>query len=388
MIRLLILHLIVFSVNSIISLRKLHDKRARCLDGSVSGYYLEKAVDPSTELKWVLYLNGGGECDTKEGCYSHLQSELGSSDYFKSNYSDSSSWYFASGYCPFNPNFCTWNHVNVPYCSQDLHSGTRKEATAETWDLFFAGHLIIESILDELDHMGLEKATDIILTGVSAGGLGTYMNIDYIKDRYPNARVTAATIAGYYFYATYYEGTNHTNPEDNIADFTADGMVNLYELHQSYVDESCAKAMKSSNIHPSACMMANYSLPYLKSDIFAVQSLTDKVVLTGHDCLPDDYKMEQEEQDFMKLWYQNMSIALQPVLENSSQSTLDIRTGAFAAACYIHGEFSHDQPLIDGMSYIQAFSSFYYYSTESDESSYKLTDDCGIMCNPTCPPTT
>ena len=283
MIRLLILHLIVFSVDSIIPLRKLHEKRARCLDGSVSGYYLEKAVDPSTELKWVLYLNGGGECDSKEGCYSHLQSELGSSDYFKSNYSDSSSWYFASGYCPYNPSFCTWNHVNVPYCSQDLHSGTREEATAETWDLFFAGHLIIESILDELDHMGLEKATDIILTGVSAGGLGTYMNIDYIKDRYPNARVTAATIAGYYFYATYYEGTNHTNPEDNIADFTTDGMVNLYELYQSYVDESCAKAMQSSSMHPSACMMANYSLPYLKSDIFAVQSLTDKVVLTGHE---------------------------------------------------------------------------------------------------------
>ena len=101
--------------------------------------------------------------------------------------------------------------------------------------------------------------------------------------------------------------------------------------------------------------------------------------------------METEKdglKDFMKLWYQNMSIALQPVLENSSQSTLDIRTGAFAAACYIHGEFSHDQLLIDGISYIQAFSSFYYYSTESDESSYKLTDDCGIMCNPTCPPTT
>ena len=33
----------------------------------------------------------------------------------------------------------------------------------------------------------------------------------------------------------------------------------------------------------STCMMANYSLPYLKSDIFAVQSLTDKVVLTGHE---------------------------------------------------------------------------------------------------------
>jgi hypothetical protein len=30
--------------------------------------------------------------------------------------------------------------------------------------------------------------------------------------RYPNARVTAATVAGHYFYASYYTGMNHTDP--------------------------------------------------------------------------------------------------------------------------------------------------------------------------------
>lgn len=36
--------------------------------------------------------------------------------------------------------------------------------------------------------------------------------------RYPNARVTAATVAGHYFYATYYAGPNATQP-GGMADF-------------------------------------------------------------------------------------------------------------------------------------------------------------------------
>ena len=371
-------------VTCIIPLTKLTNDQARCLDGTLSGYYFERATNSADSRKWVIYLNGGGECDTKDGCYSHLQSALGSSNYFESNYSDSSSWYFASGYCPYNPSFCSWNHINVPYCSQDLHSGTRLQPTEDTWGLYFSGHLILTAVLNDLDSYGLMDATDIILSGVSAGGLGTYMNVDYIRTRYPKAHVTAATIAGFYWFATYYEGTNHTDPQDQIADFRIDGIANMYNLYEAHVDESCREALAPSDF---ACMMANYSLPYIEADVFAVQSQTDKVVLTGHDCFPDDYKMEAEEQDFMKIWYQNMSIALQPVLEKSSQSSLNIKTGAFAAACYIHGEFSHSQPLINGVNYIEAFTKFYFdnASDGDEESSYKLADDCGVMCNPTCP---
>ena len=77
-----------------------------------------------------------------------------------------------------------------------MHSGTVLEPSPKTWGLYFSGHLVLEAILDELDSKGLKKATEIVLSGVSAGGLGVYNNVDYLKDRYPNALVTAATIAG------------------------------------------------------------------------------------------------------------------------------------------------------------------------------------------------
>jgi hypothetical protein len=53
---------------------------------------------------------------------------------------------------------------------------------------------------------------------VSSGGIGVWMNVDYVQKRYPEARVTAATIAGHYFFATYYDGENHTAPS-SMGDF-------------------------------------------------------------------------------------------------------------------------------------------------------------------------
>jgi hypothetical protein len=360
----------------------LDDTYARCLDGTLSGYYYEPSKDHSDNSnRWVFYLQGGGECDREDSCKYQLNTALGSSKYFPTSYSDSSSWYFASGYCANNPNFCGWNHVNVPYCSQDLHSGTVTVPTNKTWGLYFSGHLIFEAVLNDLEKKyNLLSATDIVLSGASAGGIGVYMNVDYLADRFPAARVTAATIAGYYFYATFYEGTNHTSGS-GMGDFRQSPMEETYDLYQAYVDESCESAYLASGAHPSACMFGNYSIPYLKSDLYAVQAQTDSTVLTGHDQFPDKYKYYIEEQAFMKNWSYNMSVALSPIF--SPLSSESRRQGAFSAACYIHGDFSHSRPLIEGISYIQAFSNFYFnYSSPSE---YLLADTCGIMCNPTCP---
>ena len=119
------------------------------------------------------------------------KSALGSSNYF-TNESDTSSWYLASDYCPYNPTLCTWNHVMDPYCTQDLHSGQRTEASEETFGLYFSGFHVLVATLDELDKSpyNLKEATDIIVSGVSAGGIGVWMTVDYIAKRYPEARVT------------------------------------------------------------------------------------------------------------------------------------------------------------------------------------------------------
>ena len=81
---------------------------------------------------------------------------------------------------------------------------------------------------------------------------------------------------------------------------------------------------------------------------------------------------------FMNIWHHNMTVATS---ENAP------RYGLFSAACYIHGGFTHSYPLINGYNFYDAFRQFYFVEqgSESDDPSlYKLQDDCGVMCNPTC----
>ena len=371
--------------------------QAKCLDGSPAGYYFDNKFTD----KFVFYLEGGGECDTESTCKAVLNSSTGSSHYFSAS-SDSVYWYLASGNCDYNPALCSYNHVDIPYCSQDLFSGQRTDTNA-TWGLYFSGHLILQSIFDEFDALyGLKNATEIIFTGASAGGLGAFINIDYVSRRYPNARVTIATVAGFYFYEEYYTGRNAATPPcSGFSNFLEPGWENMYTLYDAYVTESCKAYMLENDLPVSGCMIANISLPFVESDVYAIQAQTDQVVLEDHDCFPGDHRYESDELAFLNIFHGNMTVALSPLFSNGSTletptsaplaaptlaPTAGRRTGAFSAACYLHTGFNHAQPLIRGINFYQAFANFYFNVNGTvDPSLYLLQDDCGVMCNPTCP---
>ena len=54
-------------------------------------------------------------------------------------------------------------------------------------------------MLDALDAShGLSDATDIVLTGESAGGIGVWPSLDALAARYTRARIVGAPIGGFY----------------------------------------------------------------------------------------------------------------------------------------------------------------------------------------------
>ena len=66
-----------------------------------------------------------------------------------------------------------------------------------------AGLANLDATLDyAFEHMGLDKATEVVLTGVSAGGLATYLHADRVaaavRSRAPTARVTALPKIGFF----------------------------------------------------------------------------------------------------------------------------------------------------------------------------------------------
>lgn len=276
----------------------------RCLDGTPSGFYLL----PGDSRRFTLTLFGGGECSDSASCLSKVGTNLGSSKYFAPSMGFDSGSHFANPSLTENPGFGSWTHVQLPYCSQDLHMGTRSSADASTFGLYFSGHLVLEAVLGQLDGLGLAGATDILLTGDSAGGIGTWPHADWLAARYPQARVSFAPLAGLYFNSFPYSGPNHT--QSILASFSPEGIEALHQLYQPFLDADCAAAYAAQGASPSPCMLGNSSQGFVHSPVFVIEAQTDQVQLIDHDDLPPQYVSLPQEQAYIREWTENMTASL------------------------------------------------------------------------------
>lgn len=346
-------------------LTHLSDPLARCMDGSLGGYYYQKSSHTASETNWILDLEGGGECTTSKRCIPISETSLGSSKHFSKSYSFSGHFYMDDDSSS-NPDFHNWNHVYFPYCSQDLWTGQQLSKSKETFNLYFSGHHILKAILDELDHHGLKNATTIILSGESAGGFGVYSNVDWLQERYSNAKVVGAPIAGYEDFAYPYTGPGHTG--STLADFTPGAWPQHLTLWNSSLNTNCLSAHKSK---PWTCELPALSYQHIQSPLFIVEAQSDSVVLKGHDWIPSNHNTAPILAYF-KEFHANQSKSLELAMSTNSIH------GVFNPACFIHTGFTNSI-LLDGKNYRQAFGDWLLRSKK-----IKLQDNCGELCNPTC----
>jgi len=256
--RVTLLVLLLSSVGADIApLTKLTNPAARCMDGTLSGFYHQRATEAASKAKWVIHLQGGGECVDSVQCARRFNTSLASSDYFpdyinltydpthnKRHASESDSggggpdmnckwdkfgWWLCDDNPDTNPELYGYHHVWLPYCSGDLWSGQKLTSTSlpmpdavqaglgsqrETANVsvYFSGHFILGAALEALDDLGLDDAELIVISGNSAGAIGMWLSIDYINERYTNAFVVGVSIAGFYSYSFPY-GPGRQRPE-------------------------------------------------------------------------------------------------------------------------------------------------------------------------------
>ena len=72
------------------------------------------------------------------------------------------------------------------------------------WGFYFSGHLIITNIIEYLiDNYSMNKAENVLISGCSAGGIGTFGNTDWIYHKLlaynPNIRYKAAPVVGWFY---------------------------------------------------------------------------------------------------------------------------------------------------------------------------------------------
>jgi hypothetical protein len=179
--------------------------QAKCNDGTAAAYVL-RAGAGAASTRWIISLQGGGECYHQASCSNRAATmpNLVSTAGYQAN--PSSAFGQAGIQSPtilFDPDFYDASQVTIQYCSSDDWSGAKASTVAysptdpTTWN--FQGHAIVAAVIADLNAShGLASATEVMLTGQSAGGVGVFANVNTVAKLFPSSvRFTAYSDAGF-----------------------------------------------------------------------------------------------------------------------------------------------------------------------------------------------
>uniref|UniRef100_A0A166G385 Pectin acetylesterase n=1 Tax=Daucus carota subsp. sativus TaxID=79200 RepID=A0A166G385_DAUCS len=168
---------------------------AVCLDGSPPAYHIDRGVGDGAR-HWLVFLEGGGWCDTTEDCLNRTKylSGLGSSKYMKAqNFTG-----VVADHPELNPYFYNWNRVFVKYCDGASFTGNSIDPVNK---LHYKGEKIFSAIVKDLLGKGMSNATKALISGCSAGGLSAILNCDKFRSLLPaHTTVKCASDAGYFLH--------------------------------------------------------------------------------------------------------------------------------------------------------------------------------------------
>lgn len=174
------------------------------VDGAVcgNGSPMGVAVNPRAGAgNLLLYFQGGGACWGGQSCFedgrsSHVADDLGEATVLAEARSLDPSLFNREA--PVLPPFATASYVYIPYCTGDLHFGTRV-ATYEIGggprELHHVGALNTDLIVARAAATWPDAPT-VWAVGISAGGYGATHNWWRIKEAFPAARVDVLSDSG------------------------------------------------------------------------------------------------------------------------------------------------------------------------------------------------
>ena len=152
---------------------------AMCLDGSPAGYYLREATHSVWETKWLILFGGGGWCYNERDCLLRAQTTHGSSKHWDTQMPPHG---IGSEDCTVSP-FCGYNVVQINYCDGTSFSSELSDPIVYNGtQLYFRGRRNYEAVLESLfERHGLGGATEVLLSGCSAGGMSAYLHSNSVE---------------------------------------------------------------------------------------------------------------------------------------------------------------------------------------------------------------
>jgi len=246
---------------------------AVCLDGTAAGFYFAPATAPEGATSWVIFFEGGGWCYDEVDCWGRSKTDLGSSKGWPKDMVLGGG--ILSGNCGLNPTFCNFNRVFLPYCDGNSFAGNRRDPLIVKGDkIYFRGKQILDGVMEGLySRFGLSKATEVLLSGCSAGGLATYLHAnavgDYLKKKVSSLKkYKAVPVSGFFLDQNTVE--NKPVYQKEIAQ-----TFNMSNAAAGLDAKCIAFYSKSDPQSLWKCNFAQYTYPFISYPIFVLNSKYD-----------------------------------------------------------------------------------------------------------------
>ncbi len=158
--------------------------------GSEFGYLA--SLNPNSN-KLIVYLEGGGACFNADTCAEN-RSDFNEEDveYYTENLNLNPFQLLSRN--SQNNYFSEWNMIFVPYSTGDLHIGNNPDTDIPLGgpqDQMMVGASNFQEIMEDIvSYFGNQGIDEVLITGSSAGGFGSYFNCLPLLEAYPNAEST------------------------------------------------------------------------------------------------------------------------------------------------------------------------------------------------------
>ena len=212
-----------------------------------------------------------------------------------------------------NPTFYDHGHVLIPYCSSDVWLGSENSSTRQNSSLLkkepcncfdqdcfrynptsddlqftFRGQTILRSVFQTLDRMyNLQAASEIVLVGSSAGGVGVLNSAKWVREEYQNVSIKVITDSSWFinFRDSINQefGTVTRNTEVSISNDSVGALIELLNSNEACNDTRLGYPCCLS----AQCLLQETSRstgePYYPCDVplFALTSLYDVFLLAN-----------------------------------------------------------------------------------------------------------
>ena len=272
--------------------RDIRDERAVCNDNSRALFYYDSNPNVSAS-KWIIYFEGGAGCSSKDECTARFR-DLSNRPLMSSNMYQSleEAEIVGKGLMSSdeseNPTFYHFHHVYVPYCSSDVWLGRNYSPNVTLndtgpIDFSFQGSVIFRGVISDLIILGMRRASEVVLVGSSASGVGVLNHAQWVQGLLNTTRIRLIIDSAWFI-----------NFEMVLSNMVSNELGQLYNISSTDIP-SCLDITRGYPCCLSpVCHLMHSSLPselpstlfiFSQYDIYALQFIFDTVEFEFTDVL-------------------------------------------------------------------------------------------------------